>query len=772
VIAGFWITRLARGVAAAVLVMVALGALAAPATQQAAPADDNPAPGWQRRLAQVESHFRAARADDSFLRASIESQLAALRTEIERWLLGHSPAQAWGQPWIAPAAPVTCFEDLAVEIGSIRAAIGRIAAGFAGGDGAFFLGRLEVAVTAEAVRSPTTEIAPIGAAVIESKQIVAHDRVALSGALALAPGVSFSRIGSRNETTVFVRGFDLRQVPVFIDGVPVYTPYDGYADLERFTTFDVAELQVSKGFTSVVHGANALGGAINVVSRLPAARFEGAGGASVGSGRMRSGFINAGARGATWYAQGGGSFLIADRMPISGAFVPVKTEDGGARENSFRRDARFNLKLGLMTGGTGEYAISYVGQRGRKGNPPYAGTDPSVRVRYWKWPHWDKDSVYFVSRTSLGRAGYLRGRAYHDIYDNLLYSYDDATYTTQFKGSSFRSPYHDSTTGGSVEWGRSIAGHHALRAAAHLKKDHHEEGNVGEPVREQEGWIASVGIESTVALSPRISLVTGLGFDRQTTSVAQGLERGVVVELPRGTTSGLNPQAGVFWAVPSGMVRVTVSRKTRLPSMKDRFSYKLGTAVPNPLLEPERSTTFETGFQGAVGRRTTVQVSAFFNRLAGLIQLVPLGPNLSQQQNVARASSAGFEVDVRHRVTDALEISGNYTFLDRENLSRPGVPLVDTPRHEGLVTLMVGPSWRLRGMVSVDVESGRVTLNDGGRYLNVPAFAVVHAKVGIEVTRRAGVDLSVSNLGDRNYWIADGYPEAGRIVRLALSVRF
>ena len=31
----------------------------------------------------------------------------------------------------------------------------------------------------------------------------------------------------RNEKTLTVRGFDSRQVPLFIDGIPVYVPYDG-----------------------------------------------------------------------------------------------------------------------------------------------------------------------------------------------------------------------------------------------------------------------------------------------------------------------------------------------------------------------------------------------------------------------------------------------------------------------------------------------------------------------------------------------------------------
>lgn len=84
-----------------------------------------------------------------------------------------------------------------------------------------------------------------------------------------------NNVGPRNETGVFVRGFDLRQVPLFVDGIPVYVPYDGYADLRRFTTFDVSEIDVAKGFSSALYGPNTLGGAINVVSRRPERSFEG-----------------------------------------------------------------------------------------------------------------------------------------------------------------------------------------------------------------------------------------------------------------------------------------------------------------------------------------------------------------------------------------------------------------------------------------------------------------------------------------------------------------
>ncbi|GAB3973449.1 hypothetical protein GCM10028806_27310 [Spirosoma terrae] len=92
-----------------------------------------------------------------------------------------------------------------------------------------------------------------------SRQIEAFNRLDVGRALNVLPGVTLSSVGARNETMVYVRGFDLRQVPVFIDGIPVYVPYDGYVDLGRFTTFDLAEVNVAKGFSSVTYGPNTLG---------------------------------------------------------------------------------------------------------------------------------------------------------------------------------------------------------------------------------------------------------------------------------------------------------------------------------------------------------------------------------------------------------------------------------------------------------------------------------------------------------------------------------
>ncbi|MBN9401871.1 MAG: Plug domain-containing protein, partial [Burkholderiales bacterium] len=86
----------------------------------------------------------------------------------------------------------------------------------------------------------------------EAESVVDRDTIELlekkdiGTALKLVPGVSYNPPGGgRYESNVYVRGYDLKAMPIFLDGIPVYIPYDGYSDLGRFTTADVASIQVA-----------------------------------------------------------------------------------------------------------------------------------------------------------------------------------------------------------------------------------------------------------------------------------------------------------------------------------------------------------------------------------------------------------------------------------------------------------------------------------------------------------------------------------------------
>ncbi len=197
---------------------------------------------------------------------------------------------------------------------------------------------------------------------VSSQYIEAFNRLDVGRALNLLPGVNLSTVGARNETMVYVRGFDLRQVPVFVDGIPVYVPYDGYVDLGRFTTFDLAEINVARGFSSVIYGPNTLGGVINLVSRRPQKPFEFDGRAGLLSGQGRRLNLNLGTNLGKFYLQGSASQLKQETYPLSSEWAPRPQEDGGDRANAYRNDRKYSLKAGFTPNATDEYAISYINQ--------------------------------------------------------------------------------------------------------------------------------------------------------------------------------------------------------------------------------------------------------------------------------------------------------------------------------------------------------------------------------------------------------------------------
>jgi iron complex outermembrane receptor protein len=230
----------------------------------------------------------------------------------------------------------------------------------------------------------------VGGSVLSSEQIWNYDRNSLEKAVNVIPGVvsNFDENGRRNETDILVRGFGRWQVPLMIDGVRIYLPADNRLDFARFLTADVAEIQIQKGYASVIDGPGAMGGAINLVTRKPTKPFEAEG--SIWTGGRTSadgwnGYAMIGTRQPKFYAQGSANYSKTDFWTLSGNYVPPprSLQPAGERLSSDSSDSRYNLKAG-PTPNTDEYTINYIKQLGEKGAPlNIYNNPPSPPNSYW-----------------------------------------------------------------------------------------------------------------------------------------------------------------------------------------------------------------------------------------------------------------------------------------------------------------------------------------------------------------------------------------------------
>lgn len=591
-------------------------------------------------------------------------------------------------------------------------------------------------------------------------------------ALDLLPGVNLSAVGPRNESMVFVRGFDLRQVPLLIDGIPVYVPYDGYVDLARFTTFDLAEVNVSKGYTSVIYGPNALGGAINLISRKPVKKFEFNGASGWLSGGYRAN-INLGSNLGKFYIQAGASKLKRDSFPLSNNLIPGKNEEGGWRNNSWSSDEKYNIKVAYTPNKKSEYALSYIYQHGKKGTPVYSGTDTLnsqyKSPRYWQWPYWNKQSLYFISNISIDSTQYVKTRFYYDKFKNQLNSYDDATYTAISRPYAFKSYYNDYSFGGIAEYGKALMQRDNIKATVQYKQDVHREHNEGQPERTLSDGTFTAGIENEFKLTHKLLLLTGFSFNNRSSIKAQDYDgtTGLITVFPSNNNNAFNIQGGLEYHLNAiNTFNLSVARKTRFATVKDRYSYRLGTAIPNPDLKAEYALNYELGYKGYIHNRLSVEAALFYSKINSTILMVSNVKYDSsrnawqgQLQNVGQSEYLGAEMGTEYQIIDPLKVGINYTYSKRTNITNPSLHFTDVPRHKffGFVQYTLKEKFYIQ--INTEYNSKRYSTTYG---TTAGSFMLLSTAASVHIWRWFSVEGGINNITDKNYSLVEGFPEPGR----------
>jgi len=595
-----------------------------------------------------------------------------------------------------------------------------------------------------------------------------QNKLEVSRALNMLPGIHLTASGPRNESLLTVRGFDLRQTPVYMDGIPVYVPYDGYVDLARFTTFDLSVIDVSKGFSSVLYGPNSLGGAINLISRKPVNKFEFDGALGAINLNGYRGNINLGSDLGKFYVQGGFSYLYRDSYVLSSDFDSTKNENGKQRDNSYRTDLKFNIKAGWTPNDRHEYVLGYIYQHGKKGTPVYCGEDSLnslyTKPRYWQWPNWDKQTLYFLSNTALNGKNYIKTRFYYDIFKNSLYSFDDATYTTQNKPYAFQTWYDDYTYGGSAEFGTAVIPKNSLKLALHFKEDVHRENDLNEPVRQFNDYTLTIGAEDVYNVTANLEIIPGFSYSMRKNTRAEEYNSTdeTIVDFPEaGLSHAFNGQLGIFYTVKEHhKLGALFSHKTRFATIKDRYSYRMGTALPNPDLKPEMADNFEVNYSGKYFKKLSVQTALFYSRITDVIMSISnVQPGKSQMQNAGKAAYMGAEAGVHYDILKNLVLGANYTYIKRKNLTNPDLRFTGVPDSKIFCYMKYLPIKQISLLASVEYNSSRYSASYG---VQTEAFTLLNAVISGKIWKYLSLEAGVNNILGKDYSLVEGYPEEGR----------
>lgn len=651
------------------------------------------------------------------------------------------------------------------------------------------------------------------------RQVAGDDRVSagelwrfnantLTDAVKLVPGVtsSFVSNGRRNEGDISVRGFDRWRVPLSIDGIRVYLPADNRIDFNRFLTPDLGEVQLRKGYVSVLDGPGALGGSVNLVTRKPVKELEAefqAGASFDRSGGYEGWFGTGivGTRRQEWYLQGSATQTRRDHWTLPADFTPVgPAEDGGKRNGSGTQDWRVNLKAGYTPNATDEYSLSFTKQSGEKNAPlgvDFLLPDGSVRNppyqpnNYWTWPYWDVQSVYWLSQTQFGGGIYLKTRLFYNEFDNLLSAWDDITYTTQSANGRFNSYYGDDSLGGSVEAGASFFADSTTRAAFHWRRDRHGEYNHNrpshpteatvEPVQHSEERTWSLAVEHSMQVAEQVNVVGGISYDRNQLRQAQDYSSAAgLYEYPTGGSDAFNGQAMVAWRyAANAQVSASISSRTRFPNNFERFSTRFGTAVPNPDLGTERATHFELGWKASPLEGVSVEVQAYYADVQDMIQtvIVQASPQQTQTRNVGDGRIHGIEVAGEWRISQQLQAGAHYGRLHRriEDPLQPGLKATGVPDHTGFAWLDWKPLAALSVQPSIEFAGNRWTDRNGNAglgYQRIGNYTLANLQLAWRPAEGVEAVIGARNLLDENFELAAGFPEPGRSLFTKVRVTF
>jgi iron complex outermembrane receptor protein len=775
---------------------------AAPASGQA-----DQARRWLADLSVVES------ASPARSTATRQARIAAIRNEMDEWF-----ALNPGRTVDLPTAPGGAWTDdqLREQIGLLKKAIERLRQ--SDPSQPFYLGITTVTVTA-----PGMALSPVSDH-LDRTEIRNHQALTVNQAIEYLPGVSVDHKAPRNQTGISIGGFDGRQVPLYLDGVPAYLPFDGYVDLTRYLTTGVGQIQVAKGYSSPLLGPNVMGGVVNLVTQQPQKNVEGEALIGTAPGGQLTAGGHVGSRWRQGFLQASADRLQSDFYRVSESFATNATQSDDRRVNSSQRDVRYHVRAGWTPRGEDSYVVSYASQRGRSDVPPYSGTappcpagnatlpTPCVTPKYWRWPAWNVDNLYVNARTGVGHSGSLQLRAFDARYVSAMAMYDDATYSTMnVNASSGVLDNRDHSVGVSGEFASRRVARHAIGVSFFVKDDtHHEQtttfsrANVASitPSQTDRDRQSSFGVQDTIAVSSRITATAGISADHLNGLRAEDLSTDKTHVVPFDVPGvcvvsadssfgsctdhvwAYNPVGSVSYSAgPTGTAYVTVARKSRFPTIRDRYSYKAGRALPNPMLRPEHAMTWTAGYSRALPKGTVAQIDVFHSDVRdGIENIFFLSPTCAggkggagtcqQAVNIGAETRAGVNLTVRTTPAPRVTVDANYSYLHRRILDTTSAIPVGTPVHKAIATATVRLARTSTALVSTRYESGAVGMSDNGLPLPANAFATVDVGGAVPVGAGLTVQAGVKNVFDRNYYYWEGFPEPGRNAYVTLRCTF
>ncbi|MFA5113501.1 MAG: TonB-dependent receptor [Candidatus Margulisiibacteriota bacterium] len=571
----------------------------------------------------------------------------------------------------------------------------------------------EVVVTA--ARLPQlSQGSPWNTSVITAEQLKPFRTV--GEALRTVAGVdsqSYGAPGSLN--AVRLRGANASQVVILLDGRRLNSPALGMVDLGDIATDDIERIEVVRAPLSAVYGSDAVSGAINIITKKPAAAD-------------RTLSVTTGSLGERKY-----------RLALAGGNYSVNL--ASIRSDGFRRNGDYAATnvAGKVAAplGIGEVAVDYAFYDADKGVPgvPTSETDPSSATE----PS-DRQKDQNTNVAVACKVGDYQLRAFQNTADQNLspYIFGASRNQTWQTGLEFQQAIDSLVYGVEAREDRgrtTMAGDHTIRNYA-------------------------VYAEDTFTVGRRYQLTASLRGDKHTTA---------------GTS--VNPRVGIAYQPSAGMtLRASAGTAFRAPTLNELY-FNDGWMFGDTALKPERSQTYELGLERRLGGNSFAKLSYYATTVTDLI-LWDWQSSLTatRAKNIGQADMEGVEFELSRGIEDRGTAFVNYTYQKAVNkkdfdAAAVGKTIRYTPQNKYNVGVTLGGS-------SLLVKYVGERFADTYNTIVLPPYTVVDLRLA-GVVSGFEVELLGRNLFDEQYseaigndpatFAARGYPMPGRTYSLGVK---
>jgi len=589
--------------------------------------------------------------------------------------------------------------------------------------------------------------------VISGDDLRARGVARLTDALQLVPGATIAQNGSTGSvSSLFLRGGESRYTKILIDGVAV-NQSGGSFDFSHLTTDNIDRIEIVRGPASVLYGADAVTGVIQIFTRQ-------------GRGPLS---LNASARGGTFGT-------IDGELGLSGAARQVSYSLAGAQH---RTDGIFDFN-NQYSNGTLSGVVSIL---------PASANDLRVAARYTNAEfHYptdytgapvDSNSYRVQHRLTLGldagrqvsstvRIGFLAGtNEVSDLTEDIAAPFSSST----LRHLADRSRAYRRTAEGRL----TVA--LPLRATLNVG---------GEYLRERERSISSsgpVGERQTIDSRFAAYRTNRAGYAELVGTAMNWASYTLAGRIDHNSDFDSHATYRVGASVPltsSTRVRGSLSTAYNAPAF-NQLRPTLYT-VESPGLSPERTHSWEAGVEQSVRSGLARVAAGYFNqRFLDLIQYVAGGPPefKGSYANLAEAESNGYEIEADVAPPGIVSAFVSFTHA-RPRVARvssgyfglvPGEALIRRPTHSGTAAIKLTPR---RGSVAITASYvGRRPDLDFNQFpsptVTLSAYTRIDLSGLVDVWRAGNGSLlsltgRVENALDRKYETVLHYVAPGRTI--------